>query len=344
MGAIQTRDALACEMQIRDVNAEGRFADFVCSTDAIDSHGTKIEQKWNLEAYQRNPVVLFAHNRLGGDGMPIGKASDVRVEGGKLCARVTLLSAKANPMTEQVLQQWREGCLRAISVGFIPHSDRWEMVDDREVLVLSDNELRELSIVPVPSNSEAVARTRERALAQREIKAPPAGQENRNMDHEKEVIRLRALLDEQMGAASKKDAEIVAERARATTLDAECKRLGDSLAAAGARAAKAEDALAKAEDALVRVRLVSAFGKNVEPSEADHLVKLSRSAPELFEAEMKRREKRDDKLTDVAIPGASKEPGASRSADAASGHEAAEAEALARHLKEVSLWLLRLAP
>lgn len=333
-----TREDISCEMEIREVNVEGRFADFICSTDTIDSHGTRIEQKWDLERYKRNPVVLYAHNRMG-DGMPIGKASNVRVEDGKLCARVTLLSARANPLADQVMEQWREGCLRAISVGFYPHSDRWEMVNDREVLVLTDNELRELSIVPVGSNPDALARMRERAAAGRSETntTAPAGQENGNMDHEKEVIRLRALLDEQTGAASKKDAELSAARERSATLDAECKRLGESLSASTKRATEAEDAL-------VRVRLESAFGKNVDPAEADHLVKLSRSAPELFEAEMKRREKRDDKLTDVAIPGASKEPGASRSADTAASFEAAEAEALARHLKEVSLWLLRPAP
>jgi HK97 family phage prohead protease len=325
----KTADAVelgVCDLQLRDVNVEGRFADFVCSTGTEDSHGTIIEQKWRLERYLKNPTVLYAHNRLGGDGMPIGKASMVRVDGDALCARVTLLSSRANPLTDQILAQWGEGSLRAISVGFYPNEYRWEKRENREVLVLSDNELRELSIVPVGSNPDCLARIHERALTERQITKAAPGRETEQMDYEKECLRLRGLLDESTTAATSKDRELVSERAKAATLDAECKRLGAELTAVTARAVAAEDLV-------VRGEIEGAFGKNVEPAEADHLVALHRAAPELFKAEMKRRSGRNDKLGERAIPAEPKEGAARSTGDARAAQEAEEQAVLERHMK-----------
>lgn len=155
---------LGTQVRVRGLDAKQRTVEVIASTDAEDRHGEVIEQVWRLEGYIANPVVLYGHDR---DALPIGKAENVRVEGGQLRATLRFVGADVNPKAEQVFQLLQEGVLRAVSVGFLPHSYRREMKGDRELLVLSDNELLEISVVPIPANPEALAQMRARALAQK---------------------------------------------------------------------------------------------------------------------------------------------------------------------------------
>lgn len=145
-------------LTVRSFDAAARSVDCVASSDAIDSYGEIVDQgSWNLARFLANPVVLFAHDSRA---LPIGRASDVRVEGGKLRARIHFATAAANPVAEQVFQLVKEGALSAVSVGFVPGAVRTEMRDGREIEVLSECELHELSVVPIPANPEAVMRAR----------------------------------------------------------------------------------------------------------------------------------------------------------------------------------------
>lgn len=142
-------------LSVTTLDEESRSFEVVASTDALDSHGEVVKQDWKLGRYQANPVVFFGHDS---GGLPIGKASDVRVDGGALKARVTLVSEKANPLAEQVMNLIREGALSGISVGFRPGRRSIEKVNGRDVVTLSQNELLELSVVGVPANPEARAK------------------------------------------------------------------------------------------------------------------------------------------------------------------------------------------
>jgi HK97 family phage prohead protease len=144
------------------VSPESRSVDVVASTDTIDSHGTVLRQNWRLERYRSNPVVLYAHDSCE---LPIGTASNVRLEDGQLRATLTFSTAELNPLAEQVWLNVKAGVLRGISVGFWPHSVLFETHDDVEVLVFDDLELLEISVVPVGSNPETLAEMRSRALA-----------------------------------------------------------------------------------------------------------------------------------------------------------------------------------
>jgi len=152
------------DVQMKAFNEEARTVDVVMSTPRIDRHGERVELDWDLKAYKRNPVVLWAHDSRS---LPIGKAENVRIEGDALVGTIRFCSASANPLAEQCVQLFREGMLNAVSVGFIPHSYRFEKEDDEEVLVLSKNELVELSVTPTPANPDALARRRAKALAER---------------------------------------------------------------------------------------------------------------------------------------------------------------------------------
>lgn len=146
-----------------------RAVDVIASDETLDSYGEIVEASWDLERYAANPVVLYAHDSYE---LPIGRAESVRVENGQLLATLHFVSAEANPKAEQVWQLICEGALRAVSVGFYPRTVRYEMRDDREVCVLADNELREISVVPVPANPNALAQLRARAAGSRS-EVPP---------------------------------------------------------------------------------------------------------------------------------------------------------------------------
>jgi len=139
-----------------------RVVDVVASTDTVDSYGDSIDQtSWQLARYAANPVVLYAHATRD---LPIGTAENVRVEEGALRARLRLVPDDANPMAGQVWRLIEAGALRAVSVGFLPHTCRWEKRADREVFVMADCELLEISVVPVPANPDALAQLRARAV------------------------------------------------------------------------------------------------------------------------------------------------------------------------------------
>jgi HK97 family phage prohead protease len=158
----ENRPANFCvrEAYLRTTRDAAREADFVCSTDAIDSYNEVVMQNWRLERFNQNPVALFGHDK---SQLPIGQWKNVRVEGGQLVGTLKLASAAANPLSECVWNSIQEKTLRAVSVGFVPHKVGVESVDGDERVVLDDNELFEISVVPIPANPDAVALMRARA-------------------------------------------------------------------------------------------------------------------------------------------------------------------------------------
>lgn len=162
-------DIVTCAMRVKLAREDARCCQVIASTDDVDSHGEIVEQSWDLTRYAANPVVLYGHDSRE---LPIGHASDVGVVDGRLVATLHFASEKANPRAEQVWQLVREGVLRAVSVGFYPSDVRFEMRDGREVPVLANNELLEISVVPVPANPNALARLHARAAGTRPEETP----------------------------------------------------------------------------------------------------------------------------------------------------------------------------
>lgn len=143
------------------VDETTRSVEVIASTAALDAHGEVVEQDWDLARYKRNPVILWNHNRdVDGpsDSLPIGRASNVRVEGGKLKMVITFASKEANELAERVWLLVKEGVLKGVSVGFRPGKITTKIANGKEIYVLSECELRETSFVPVGSNPEAVAK------------------------------------------------------------------------------------------------------------------------------------------------------------------------------------------
>lgn len=267
-------------VEIRAPKAGGsaRSVRVVASSAAIDSYDEIIEQDWDLSRYEKNPVVLWNHNRTYGDDpkakLPIGFATDVAVEDGKLVATLNFVDEKANPLAELVFQGFQQGSLRAVSVGFLPKDYRLEKRDGRDVYVLAGNELHEISAVPVPANPEAVLRS----AHLEELRALGASREpekEENMKIEEELAATKTSL----AGAEKGLAEA---RLEVKTLQMQNAKLVEERDAALAREKAATEVALDAE-------VSKLVGVKISPAEKDDFVELARSNRPLFERMVKQR-------------------------------------------------------
>lgn len=119
----------------------------IASTQDQDRDGEVIIQDgWDLVNFKANPVVMFGHSY--GD-FPIGKATDIRIEGDKLV--FTAVFSEATQKAKEAYQLIKEGFLNTFSVGFIPRQ-----YDPENNNIITKAELLEISVVPVPANPKAV--------------------------------------------------------------------------------------------------------------------------------------------------------------------------------------------
>lgn len=142
---------------------------FKASTEGIQRDGLDLRASgWRIDNFQRNPVVLWAHDRRS---LPIGRGK-ASVETDHL--RVEVEFDPEDPFARSVESKYRRGFLNAVSVGWNFVDEKGEMVDawyaDRDKI---RNEmfydLTELSGVPVPADPAALLesqRSAQRALGQ----------------------------------------------------------------------------------------------------------------------------------------------------------------------------------
>jgi HK97 family phage prohead protease len=143
---------------------DDRTLRFTISTAAVDRDQDTIDLAgWQLDHFTRNPVVLWAHDATS---PPIGKAIDFGRDSNRLFSAVQFLPDKgygpAGDFAEMIYCMVRDGYLSATSVGFRPI--KWTFTEDPDRgaddwlpgIDFSQQELVELSIVPVPSNPDAL--------------------------------------------------------------------------------------------------------------------------------------------------------------------------------------------
>lgn len=243
---IYTRAAV--ETRKEDDGPERRDVYLVASTDALDSHGTVLDQNsWRLDRFEPDGPILWDHESWR---MPIGRAP-AKVEDGRLIVGpVEFAPPEMNPEAERVRLALEGGFVRGVSVGFRPHSKRIE--DD--VLILGDCELFEVSVTPVQSNPEAIAEMRRRALGSTEPEAAasddsPAAEA---VDTTKEEDRMSDTIIRSLGAKDEGEAveALNALRQRAALAD----KLEETIGKAGAEALGAIRGLQAASEQLVTVK------------------------------------------------------------------------------------------
>ncbi len=151
--------AFVCD-EVKILDEEKRQIDFVISTEAVDRYGDIIRAKgFDLKAYRKNPIILFAHNS---HIPPIGRAVKVSKGDGALRATAEFMSQDLSEFAFSIFRMYQEKFLRAVSVGFLP--TKWEVMLDDDGIFLGieflKQELLEFSAVPIPANPEALVEAR----------------------------------------------------------------------------------------------------------------------------------------------------------------------------------------
>lgn len=132
---------------------EDECMSFILSTATADRENDVVSQQgWRLDSYQRNPVMLWAHDYRQ---LPVGRPGMVGVDGDRLVARsVTFPKRDSYEFGWTVGELYRKGFLHAVSVGFRP--GKFNFNADRGGTDFLEQELLEFSAVPVPANPEAL--------------------------------------------------------------------------------------------------------------------------------------------------------------------------------------------
>lgn len=141
-------------IDIKSVNEADRQITFCFSDDAEDRMGEIVDQaSWDTKNYMNNPLILWGHDPSDPENV-LGQGVSLDLNNaGKSYITAQFDEAEINPRADMVFRQLIKRTLRCVSAGFINHT--YEHDDDTPVL--KDNELLEVSIVPIPANPRAVA-------------------------------------------------------------------------------------------------------------------------------------------------------------------------------------------
>lgn len=183
----------------RAVEAEGEdgVSWFRASTADLDRHGTIVDPSGiETENFSANPVFMWGHDAYGSSGGPpdlgnvLGRVVDFRQTKDTFDVGVEWAEHERAVMARDLV---RAGFLSAVSVGFIPDPDQitTRAVNGSDVPVYERTELVEVSLVPVPSNPNAVALMR--AIQFPNI-SKPSPSDNSGADSEGLRDQMRAML------------------------------------------------------------------------------------------------------------------------------------------------------
>lgn len=136
---------------------DSKLVTFTITTDAPDRDRDVISvDGWDLKAYKKNPVVLWAHDYRQ---LPVARAKSIKVDGNKISAVADFTeSAALDEFAAKVHAFVRAGLLNATSVGFRPL--KYAYNEQRGGVDFEAAELLEFSVVPVPANAQALVEQR----------------------------------------------------------------------------------------------------------------------------------------------------------------------------------------
>ncbi len=114
--------------------------------DVIEADG------WDLSAFDRNPVFLWAHERWR---PPIGRSTRTWVAGDSLMAQIEFAPTA---FASEVADLFDRGFMRGVSVGFRPlEMEVRKTSEGRRGLRFVRQELLEISAAPVPLHADALS-------------------------------------------------------------------------------------------------------------------------------------------------------------------------------------------
>ncbi len=144
----------------KTVDAEQGIFEAMITTESVDrDQDVIVAAGGDLESFRKNPVVLDSHMYVS--GAVIGKSlKEEVIEGKGIKATFKFAPREISERADNIRKLWEGGFLNAVSIGFIAH-DTERRTDEngeelRRGLMFNEWELLEFSIVPVPSNQDAL--------------------------------------------------------------------------------------------------------------------------------------------------------------------------------------------
>ena len=195
------------------------------SNESLNSYGTRVlTAGMNVEQYNRNPVLLYMHER----GQVIGYVKDLRVEGDEVTGE--LMFDEATELSRRCKKQWEFGSLKMVSAGI----NILELSEDPKHLVqgqtsptISKSKLFEVSLVDIGANDDAIVLQKDGKRIELGkdggVELPLLHSNNNNqkpkqMDQEKLALQLGLPKDADEATINAKLAKLQADGAEAETL------------------------------------------------------------------------------------------------------------------------------
>ncbi len=154
-------------LSVKSIDKQARRITAIASTGNLDRDGEIIEPeafRESLPIFMKNPVVLAAHQHLLDDGRSPVVANVVSASVTKGGLEVSLEFHNLTAIAEEYWQLYSQKKQRALSVGYISIEGGYEQRNGKSVFVHKKVELVEISLCPVPSNREALTRSKQRKL------------------------------------------------------------------------------------------------------------------------------------------------------------------------------------
>ena len=200
------------------------------SNESLNSYGTRVLTSGiNIEQYNRNPVLLYMHER----GQVIGLVRDLRVENDELTGE--LVFDEATELSQRCKKQWEFGSLKMVSIGI----DIMETSEEKEHLVpgqtahtITKCKLFEVSVVDIGANDDAIVLHKDGVrltlgknavdvlplLHREQTQEQEPKQKVKQMDQEKLALQLGLPKDADEATINAKLAKLQADGAEAETL------------------------------------------------------------------------------------------------------------------------------
>ena len=205
------------------------------SNESLNCYGTRVlTAGMNVEQYNRNPVLLYMHQR----GQVIGYVKDLQVENGEVTGE--LVFDEASELSVRCKKQWEFGSLKMVSVGIdiLETSEAAEfLVQGQTAPTITKSKLFEVSLVDIGANDDAIVLRKsltpapspngegsgmmfEKITAMPSLKKiiNPKNQKTKEMDQEKLALELGLPKDADEAAINAKLAKLKADGAEAETL------------------------------------------------------------------------------------------------------------------------------
>lgn len=146
------------------VDEDNKTVTFAISTDQVDREGEIIDQKsWNFKDYLTNPQFLWGHDPSIPENV-LGRCLEIKSSAdGSETLGTFQFDTDINPKADLVFKQVVRGSLRTVSVGFITGEEE----RTSKGWLLKGNTLVETSVVPIPSNTGAIAKDYKAGLISR---------------------------------------------------------------------------------------------------------------------------------------------------------------------------------